>query len=1121
MSDKGTWAQPGCWSREIDRRYTAHDFAGAVETARQMLKDPPLSRPLLEQAAGLFIDQGCSADAERTIAILQQNFSETGYTLFLRCRAAQLAGRTEEALQLGEAAAARQDLLPWQRSMTENILGHMYRRLGEVEKAAAHYRISAEMRHSAVDGSDSLAIQDYSNYLFTRHHREMDRSEMAKEIAGYDAFFRRTPRFSHDQRRHRHRRLRIGYLSPDLRRHVVAFFSYAFFLRYDKQYFEVYAYAKCAEDEVSHELAANIDAWRNIRFAAPQEAARRIYDDEIDILVDLAGHTADNGLPIIAYKPAPVIVSGIGWFDSTGLSAVDYFLTDRLTAPPEHGDDRFFTECLLRLPESHFCYMWHDAPPPVSPAPFLSSGRITFGSFNNFAKVTDEMLRLWAEILERVPGSRLFLKAAVFGDGYGRRLARKRLERAGIAWSSVHAEPTSPDYLEKYRQIDIALDTYPYPGGGTTCDALYMGVPVVTLAGDCHHARFGLSLLTNLGCPELIAASPEEYVRKAVALAQDRGRLRRYHLKLRRQMRQSPLMQSGRYMAAIEEAYRQIFLHWQRGGRPEDFVLSAPSGDEMLRRGLAYAEEAMSRPPEERDEKDRRLIASRRAAYWLERAGATNGRLDALTALRLAEVRRNFCDHAGAFRAVCMAEKILGDEVQRSRADDALAQELESCKAETALTMGRPAEAYLAWQEAWEAARRGGRQEEAWSLFSSLLLTAHYLPFSSEDIAQLTSLYAPQLSALQPFTAWQPHGGRLRIGFLSPDFRWHVMFPFYYGFFVCLDRKKFEVTAYHLSAVEDAFTAQVRKAADHFVDLHGRSLREAAERIHTDGIDVLVDLAGHSCGSGLPILAFRPAPVQISGLGYLASTGLPQVDGFLTDEVTDPPGTHERFFTEKLCRLPSQFCYAGRSDVPASRGTPARKKGVVTFGVFNHYRKITDEMLELWREILAQVPGSRLLFKSQELVSDSLVDAAYARMHRLGLPMERVIFEPATVSYLERYLAVDIALDTYPYPGGGTTCDALYMGVPVITRYGERRNTRFGLSFLTALGLRELAAPDGAGYVARAVGLAKDIELLDMLHTGLRQRMMHSPLGRMRNYVRAFERQVLSLVQVHAEGQTG
>ena len=270
-----------------------------------------------------------------------------------------------------------------------------------------------------------------------------------------------------------------------------------------------------------------------------------------------------------------------------------------------------------------------------------------------------------------------------------------------------------------------------------------------------------------------------------------------------------------------------------------------------------------------------------------------------------------------------------------------------------------------------------------------------------------------------------------------------------------------------------------------------RSSWQAFVRLPRDEIDVLVDLAGHSAGGALPVFAYRPAPVQVSGLGYVNTTGLSAVDYFLTDDIVDPPA-HEAFFTEEPVCLTSQFLYTAKSAAPEPAGAPSREKGYIVFGVFNHWYKITDEMLFCWREIMARVPKSRLLLKCQELFAPAMQEEALQR--------------PATSDYMERWLAVDIALDTYPYPGGGTTCDALYMGVPVVTRYGRRRGTRFGLSLLKNVGLEALAAADGRAYIEKAAALAHDAALLDELHRTLRSRLAASPVMQATSYMAEIER---------------
>ncbi len=1123
--------------REMERAYDRGDRQGTLSIAKEILKQRPRNRQMLERLLSLFVDCSEKEAARDCLALLKRFFPETGYQCFLESRVDEICGELEESIRMAEKALSYPDLLPWQRSMTENILGHTCRMLGDAEKAAKHYLASARMRHSSVQGDDRLAVQDYSNYLFTIHNLPISREEMFARICDYGKYFRSVKPFAH-QRRNRHEKLRIGYLSPDLRFHVVAFFSYALLKSYDRNSFEVYAYAACEEDSASREFAAGVDVWRNVRLMEPEETARRIYEDQIDILFDLSGHTANNCLPVLAYRPAPVQICGIGWFDSTGLPTVDAFLADRYTDPPGLND-AFFTEKLIRLPHSHFCYMWHDKPMGVGAPACRQNGYVTFGSFNNFAKVTDEMLGLWKQILARVPHSRLYLKAAIFNTEDGCARVRARLHAAGIDEGRVRFGRQEPVYLKEYRQVDIALDTFPYPGGGTTCDALYMGVPVITLTGRRHNARFGYSLLMNMGLPELCAASPEEYVEKAVSLAADTKRLTQYHLTLRRRMRESPVMQDGPYMAEVESAYHALYQDWLCQGQEKEQedaqarwrgAMRAAEQKEaygdVVRYGSRLLTEKWEQAASAEEVRACRLsfgmayarlaeggnTDAKRAAYWLARTEGKDEREELWRLAFLGEMRTAVMDYAGARDAFRQALPLAW--AQRS-AEPELCTELFGEAAGVFLDCGDPAAAFELYQKQLMTA---GKWEKMLSAYSSLLLVAHYLPLNQAELWNLHQGYAELFRGVEPLPPARWKNKKLRIGYLSADFRMHVMFPFYFGLLACHDCTRFSVTCYSLSRTQDAFTGEVRRRAERFVDLSALNVAEAARVIREDCIDILVDLGGHSGGSGLPILAYRPAPLQVSGIGYLDTTGLPAVDALITDDVLDLPETREKYIGERRLVLPCAFCYVGRSDIAPSTGTPAASGKPLAFGVFNHYRKITDEMLDAWRQILERVPGSRLLLKSQEFGSDTVTDLAYARCQKLGFDMTRVGFEPATLDYMERYRSVDIALDTYPYPGGGTTFDALYMGVPVVTRYGERRNTRFGLSILKSVGLEQLAADSLEGYIERAAALAKDIELLSALHQQLRGMLTASAAGDPRAYTKRMEQELLALWEEKQRG---
>jgi protein O-GlcNAc transferase len=360
------------------------------------------------------------------------------------------------------------------------------------------------------------------------------------------------------------RRLRVGYVSADLRRHSVAYFIEPVLEAHDRERFEVYGYFNHASgDEVSERLRAQVDGWVPCVRLSDEELAQRIRADRIDILVDLAGHTAGNRLLTFARKPAPVQVTYLGYPTSTGLSAIDYRLTDWEVDP--HGYEAFNAERPIRLEHSYYCYRPFERSPPVSVLPARQAGHITFGSFNNFAKASPETLELWARVLEAVPGSRLLLKAKSLGDAGVRAGVLERLTRLGVEAERVELrgwEGEVGGQLVLYGQMDIGLDTYPYNGGTTTCEALWMGVPVVTLAGATHASRMGASLLKAAGLGQLVARSAEHYVRIAQELAQDRDGLEAMRSGMRERLRGSALLDEHGFTRGLEAAYRQMWRNW-------------------------------------------------------------------------------------------------------------------------------------------------------------------------------------------------------------------------------------------------------------------------------------------------------------------------------------------------------------------------------------------------------------------------------------------------------------------------------------------------------------------------------------------------------------------------------
>jgi predicted O-linked N-acetylglucosamine transferase (SPINDLY family) len=374
----------------------------------------------------------------------------------------------------------------------------------------------------------------------------------------------------HSNDRSRERRLRIGYVSSDFRQHSVGYFIEPVLAHHNHDRFEIFCYSNdIKEDEVTGRLQSYADHWRRLIGLSDEQAANQIRADRIDILIDLSGHTRGNRLLVFARKPVPVQVTWLGYPTTTGLSTMDYRLTDGF-ADPVGMTEHFHSEQLVRLPECFSCYQPPEAPE-VSGLPAREKDYVTFGSFNNLAKINREVMAVWARILQAVPGSHLTLKNTGLGAGTVQQRVRETFMGLGVAperLALLGNDPSSRAHLERYWNIDIGLDPFPYNGATTTCDALWMGVPLVALAGKTHAGRVGVSQLSNLELTELIGNTTEEYVAIATRLARDLERLSQLRAGLRARLAASPLTEAPRFTKNLEQAYLAMWKDWCLKGIP-------------------------------------------------------------------------------------------------------------------------------------------------------------------------------------------------------------------------------------------------------------------------------------------------------------------------------------------------------------------------------------------------------------------------------------------------------------------------------------------------------------------------------------------------------------------------
>lgn len=444
-----------------------------------------------------------------------------------------------------------------------------YVNLGEVLKEQGRVTDAITLLQHALEQHPTLSLL-HSNLLFALHYTPHVPPEVIfrahrhwgeRHATALTTASRKT--FSND--RTPDRRLRIGYVSPDFCAHAVSCFLEPLLRGHDRSQVEIFCYPiSRRSDGVTARFQAITGHWVPLTGLTDDEAAERIRADNIDILVDVAGHTCDCRPLIFARKPAPIQVSWLGYPDGTGMTAMDYRLTDAIADPPDVTDD-WHVEKLVRLEDGFLCFRPPQDTGAAGPLPARRNGHITFGSFNNNAKISPEVVALWSALLLRVPGSRLILKSRPFADPATLARYQSLFNTNGITPDRVDLLPQIPDqggHLRAYDRLDIALDPFPYNGTTTSCEALWMGAPVVTLLGTHHVARVTASLLHRIGLDDLVADSPDAYLDIAAKLAGDLDRLENLRQTLRPRMQASPLCNPYGFAAQVEAAYRRMWKDW-------------------------------------------------------------------------------------------------------------------------------------------------------------------------------------------------------------------------------------------------------------------------------------------------------------------------------------------------------------------------------------------------------------------------------------------------------------------------------------------------------------------------------------------------------------------------------
>ncbi|MDT8428115.1 MAG: tetratricopeptide repeat protein [Pseudomonadales bacterium] len=1197
------------------------------------------------------------------------------------------------------------ELRPGEWSVLNN-LNSVLQRKGKLAESIPVYRAIMQSQ-----GDNALV---WNNYLLALQYATgFSADEVAAEHLRFGEQFE--PRFRSQWGNYRNTRnpdrpLRVGFLSPDFRNHSVAYFVEPLWAALPKDEIQIMAYYCLATvDMVTERLKSYCHGWRDVSGMEDEQLAAQIRADEIDILVDLAGHTGRNRLLVFARKPAPVQVTWLGHPNTTGLRAMDWRLTDATGDPT--GVEHRYSEKLWRLPDVFVAYrpmikapqLLHSKQYAVKPTPALQNGYVTFGCCNNLAKLTPPVLALWSRLLQELPGAKLLIEAPGLQQAPFRAELLERFTVHGVDASRIIAvgRDFKKQYL-RYHEIDIALDPFPCNGGTTTCDLLWMGVPLITMAGDGFMSRMGATLVSAAGHPEWVVANAEDYLARAKALASDIAALNRHRLQARAEIECSPLLDEPRFARHVADAFRAMWTLWcrndelaspepnpgkspERGGalliearqaltqrklgqarrlfdqliesQPENAAAQEGLGDVATAAGqpnaaaeyylsalrkkagstalykLGLAMQAVSgvweartcfhhllqRPAAEADtdrlevQASYDTVSAKCSAIYQQTYGVLPQedfpairqtlfyRRAKLTALqgeqRMARLMRKEGE-SGSAEAIEFAERMLATfptnlPVRLDLAGQYLFVRNYSAAQHHLLYLlwhhpanpdvlvtyvnfrsiiGKSASAvvfaelatlfapqlYTAWaglgrilqeganrlDRAEQAFRRAlelqpgdsrilnnlasvlmgaGRQTEAIpmyqevlrkqannpELWSNYLLALQYAPgFSTEDVAaehhRFGECFEPLLRG--QWGGWKnsPDPARkLRVGFVSPDLRNHSVAYFVEPLWAAFVHEEIDVVAYSNAVTKDPVTQRLNQHCSQWHDVLSWNDDKLAAQIREDGIDILVDLAGHTAGNRLAVFARKPAPVQVTWLGHPNTTGLKAMDWRLTDALGDPQGVETRY-TEKLWRLPDAFVVyrplikypeLQNSEQYAVQPTPAVKNQYVTFGTCNNLAKLTPEVIRLWSQLLTALPTAKLLIEAPGLSQEATWDQLLGRFTSLGVASEQLLAleRDGTRQYL-RYNEIDIALDPFPCNGGTTTCDLLWMGVPLVTLAGEGFMSRMGLTLATAAGHPEWVVKDEASYLAKAMELASDIEALNRHRLQARAEIEASPL---------------------------
>lgn len=1156
----------------------------AEASYRQALQIKPDDVSALNNLSNTLDDLGRLDEAEkccRQALEIDTNYAPAYLTLSNFLQAAGRLDETENSLR--RALAIRPEFF-----VAHNNLGNTLQDLGRLDEAESCFRHSL-----AIKPDYELALR---NLLFTsNYHPDKTSEEIFKTYQEYDDKFGKPLQKewrAHDNDRTIDRRLKIGYVSPDFKKHSVQYFLEPLLAHHNMQAVDVYAYAELTqEDSVTARLKSYVDHWIPTRDLSDSALTDRIRADGIDILVDLAGHAGKSRLSVFARKPAPVSLSWLGYGYTTGLKAIDYFLTDITTVP--QGSEAFFSETPCRIATPCFSYRPNENMGEVSALPASSNGYITLGTLTRAVRINHRTIRVWSSILNQIKNARLVIDSKDFREKAMQERLAEKFAAYGIESERLAIGYHSPPW-DVLRSIDIGLDCFPHNSGATLFETLYMGIPFVTLAGRPSVGRLGSCILQGMGHPEWIANSEDEYVDKVVALANDTNRLSQIRATLRKQMEDSPLRDEAGFALKVEAAYRSLWENWceKRNDIPSSqhtetlmqwfnqgqYADVVPLAQQMTKNfpehgfswkilGVALklmGETNEALPPmqqavkwlpndveafnnlgnllqelgqlNEAEANYRQLLAIKpddAPTYLvlgniLEELGRVNeAETCCLNALkinpdyvpaylslgyifqeqgRFSEAETNYRqvlalspDYAEAYNNLGNTLKMLG------RLDEAEIHLRQALKikpdyVEALNNLGVTLKDLGQLDEAETCYRRVLQIKPDYELaLSSLLFTLNYHPDkSSKDIFKVYQEYDARFG--QPHQQeWQAHNNnrnterRLKIAYVSPDLKRHSVQYFLEPLLAHHDKNAVEVYAYAELTVEDSVTTRYKSYVDQWIPTRGMSDAALAERIRADGIDILIDLAGHTAKNRLHVFARKPAPVSVTWLGFGYTSGLTAIDYFLTD-ITTVPQKCESFFAETPYRLATpSFSYRPAEGMGAVNALPALTNDTITFGTLTRPERINHRTIQVWSEILKCVENSRLVIDSKAYRENYMQERLAEKFAAHGITRDRLEIGYHTPPW-DVLRSIDIGLDCFPHNSGATLFETLYMGIPYVTLAGRPSVGRLGSCILQGIGHPEWIATSEDEYITKVVELASDVSRLSDIRATLRNQMECSPL---------------------------